>query len=80
MKPYIIIGDLPACSAVLFVKGGEVTILCEHTREFCLAYAAGYRAASGLAEVEHRGSIILPAGNPALSYAQRLDSGDSNAK
>lgn len=73
MSRYIIVADLPACSAVLFVNGKEVTILAEGSRETCRAYAVGYRAGSGIAPaVEHRGSIKLPAGNPALSFSDRI--------
>jgi len=74
MQTYVIVAHMPACSAVLFVNPNledpyKVTILTEDTRYACIAYAAGFRAGS---EVEHRGSIELPAGNPATSFAERI--------
>lgn len=70
-KPYIIVTHLPACSAVLYVNGKEVTILREDTKMYCEAFADGFVWASGLKAVKRYAPVTLPAGNPALSYAKK---------
>jgi hypothetical protein len=71
-KPYIIVVDLPACSAVLYVRGDEVTILKEDTAAYCEAFATGYAWGAGLKPVELWETVDLPAGNPADSYEKYL--------
>lgn len=71
-KPYIIIAHLPACSAVLYINGVDVTILREDTRDYCEAFAVGYLMGSGLRAVTLRDSVDLPAGNPSLEYKRHL--------
>jgi hypothetical protein len=71
-KPYIIVANLPACSAVLYVRGTEITILREHTAEYCEAFATGYAWGAGLKPVELWETVELPAGNPADSYEKYL--------
>jgi hypothetical protein len=75
--PYIVIANLPASSAVLFVNENlenpyKVTILLEDTPQNCFWFARGFKAGTGVEDVEHLGSVDLPQGNPAASYAERI--------
>lgn len=74
MKSYVIVAHMPACSAVLFVNPNledahKVTIHLEDTPQACFWYARGLAAGS---DIEHRGSITLPAGNPAVLFRERI--------
>lgn len=76
-KSYIIVAHMPACSAVLFVNPAlerhhQVTIHLEDTRQACEWYARGFCAGTGFPRIENRGSIDLPAGNPAKAFAERI--------
>jgi hypothetical protein len=69
--PYILIADQPACSTVLFVRGTEVTILSQGSRDYTRGFAIGL--VQGREEnVEHRGTVTMPAGNAAYHLTQGI--------
>lgn len=58
--PYVIVTNQPACSTALLIKGQEIKILTQGSREWTNGYSHGYANAHSLT---HKGAALLPAGD-----------------